>query len=195
MSLINEALKRAREVPIAPAPELHFRPVEQPPVARRTVGLMLPVVVAGLALLALLLVWQLSHRSGSSAQQLSVAPVSEPSPTAVSAPPVDSSQAQPARPAAPAVTPPAPAVAPPAPENVAAAAPTNSDTAAEPPPPAPPPLKLQGVVFNPKRPSALISGKTVFVGDRIRDFRVVAISADSATLMGAGQTNVLSLSE
>jgi hypothetical protein len=188
MSLINEALKRAREVPVAPAPELHFRPVEQPPAARRTVGLMLPVVVALVALLALFLVWQISHRSRSNDQQLTAAPVADPSPAAVSVPPTDSSQAQPARPAAPTATAPAS-------ESVAAAASTNSDTAAEPPPLPPPPLKLQGVVYDPKRPSALISGRTVFVGDRIRDFRVVAISADSATLMGAGQTNVLSLSE
>jgi hypothetical protein len=56
-------------------------------------------------------------------------------------------------------------------------------------------LKLQGVVYNPRRPSAVISGKTLFIGDRIRDFRVVAISQESVTLTGAGQTNVLSLAD
>jgi hypothetical protein len=53
---------------------------------------------------------------------------------------------------------------------------------------------LQGIVYS-KRPSAVINGKTLFVGDRIREFRVVAITPDTAILSGAGRTNVLSLSE
>jgi len=35
--------------------------------------------------------------------------------------------------------------------------------------------------------------QTVFVGDKLGDLRVVAIDQDSATLIGAGQTNILSL--
>jgi hypothetical protein len=64
--------------------------------------------------------------------------------------------------------------------------------------PAPPkaaPLRLQALVFNPTRPSAMISGKTLFVGDRLGDLRVVAINKDSAILIGAGQTNVLTLTQ
>ena len=71
---------------------------------------------------------------------------------------------------------------------------TNSATVAEAQPPKPPPLKLQGIVFS-QRPSAVISGKTLFVGDRIREFRVFAITQDTALLVGGGRTNVLSLSE
>jgi hypothetical protein len=41
----------------------------------------------------------------------------------------------------------------------------------------------------------MISGRTLFVGDKLGDLRVVAIDQQSATLAGAGQTNVLSLSE
>jgi hypothetical protein len=66
---------------------------------------------------------------------------------------------------------------------------------APPPPPKPAPLRLQAIIFSPKRPSAMISGKTLFVGDKLGDLRVVAIDQDSATLAGAGQTNVLSLPE
>jgi hypothetical protein len=62
-------------------------------------------------------------------------------------------------------------------------------------PPKTPPLRLQAIVFNPKQPSALISGKTVFVGDKLGDTRVVAIDRESATLVKSGQTNVLSLEE
>ena len=59
----------------------------------------------------------------------------------------------------------------------------------------PPPLKLQGIVYDPKRPSAVINGRTVFVGDRIRQLRVVAITAETATLVDSSHTNVLSLAE
>jgi hypothetical protein len=41
----------------------------------------------------------------------------------------------------------------------------------------------------------MIGGKTLFVGDRLGELRVVAITQDSATLAGAGQTNVLRLPE
>ncbi len=68
-------------------------------------------------------------------------------------------------------------------------APTNTPSAK----PALP--KLQGIVFNPRRPSAVINGKTLFLGDRVAGFRVVAIGPDSATLVSGGQTNVLMLEE
>jgi len=78
-----------------------------------------------------------------------------------------------------------------APENEA----TNSVAIAPAPPPKAAPLRLQAIVFNPKRPSALISGKTLFIGDRLGDAHVVAIDRESATLVGGGRTNILSLPE
>jgi hypothetical protein len=54
-------------------------------------------------------------------------------------------------------------------------------------------LKLQAITFNPARPSAIVSGKTVFVGDRFREFRVLKIGVDSITLVNETQTNVLTL--
>lgn len=72
---------------------------------------------------------------------------------------------------------------------------TNSLATPEPAPPKPAPLKLQAIIFNPSRPSATISGRTVFIGDRIREFRVLNITQDSATLASPGQTNILSLAE
>ena len=77
------------------------------------------------------------------------------------------------------------------PENEA----TNAVAIAPAPQPKPAPLRLQAIVFNPKRPSALISGKTLFLGDKLGDARVVAIDRESATLVGGGKTNVLSLPE
>jgi hypothetical protein len=55
--------------------------------------------------------------------------------------------------------------------------------------------KLQGIVFNPASPSATISGKTVFVGEKVGEWRVIAIGRESATLVGNGETNVLRMGE
>ena len=59
--------------------------------------------------------------------------------------------------------------------------------------PEPEPLKLQAVFFNPARPSAIISGSTVFVGDRVGGFRVARIGRSSATLVAGDQTIVLKM--
>jgi hypothetical protein len=56
-------------------------------------------------------------------------------------------------------------------------------------------LRLQAVIFNPRRPSAIINGRTLFIGDRVEEMRVVSITADSATLVGAGRTNRLRLTQ
>jgi hypothetical protein len=72
---------------------------------------------------------------------------------------------------------------------------TRSAAIAPPPAPKPPPLRLQAIVFNPKRPSVLISGRTLFVGEKLGDLRVVAIDQESATLVGAGKTNILTMPE
>ena len=57
----------------------------------------------------------------------------------------------------------------------------------------PPELKLQGILFAAIRPCAIVSGRTVFAGDRINGFRVTMISKDSITLRSESETKVLSL--
>ncbi|MEY4386732.1 MAG: hypothetical protein RLY20_2015 [Verrucomicrobiota bacterium] len=100
-----------------------------------------------------------------------------------------------------AVTPPSPAAVsatPPAAQpatNSSSLADTNIATVTAPEPPKPAPLRLQSIIFNPRRPSAMVSGKFVFVGDKVQGFRVTAINQESVTLIGNGQTNVLSLPE
>jgi hypothetical protein len=229
MSLINDALKRAKqanhETPAAPPPVPHFRPVEPgPPAVRYGVGMLLPISLGAVALLALMLLWVLSNRDGSVTRtepnaQREVAARTLPSPDAArsateaaTAPssiagqtPNHSANAKSvggATPAptvaAPDSTSPTPSVAPDAlSTNLAPSASESADTnnvlttALVPPTPAP--LKLQGIVYNPKRPSALINGRVVFVGDRIQDLRILAIHSDAVLLAGAGRTNVLSL--
>ncbi len=61
-------------------------------------------------------------------------------------------------------------------------------------PPKPPEPKLQGILYAATRPCAIVSGRTVFVGDPVGELRVAAISKDSVTLQNETETNVLSLS-
>jgi hypothetical protein len=50
-------------------------------------------------------------------------------------------------------------------------------------------FNVQGIMYDPARPSAIVNGKTVYVGDRLGDFRVKQISKNSITLTGPGGTN------
>ena len=62
--------------------------------------------------------------------------------------------------------------------------------------PAVPPLpepKLQGILFIPTQPSAIVDGKTVFVGSRVGEFRVTAISKNDVTLKNGTETKILRL--
>lgn len=59
-------------------------------------------------------------------------------------------------------------------------------------PPAPKPLyKLQGIFWRPSTPSAVVNGKTVFVGDRVETARVTAIDQNSVTLAVDGESTAL----
>ena len=80
---------------------------------------------------------------------------------------------------------------------VAAPAPAVKSVTA-PAPPAPVPVvetkpakttRVQGIVFVPANPYAIINGRTVFVGDVVDGLAVAAISADAVTLVGNGRTN------
>jgi len=222
MSLVNDALKRAREAQQQaaprPVPQMQFRPVEPAQEGQQKPGLILPASLAVVALLALVLIWQWVSGPRAAVPQ-EVRALTRPVPhakaaaqpalaSATTATPIPAAQAETSPPAQLESFPIAPAESAgtaaasdanlPGPLTVAKAQESEAgDTAAITPPPQPkaPPLKLQAIVFNPKRPSALISGKTVFVGDKLGDARVVAIDQESASLVSAGKTNVLSLPE
>lgn len=182
MSLINEALKRAQEAKPPPPPEhpnLPLRPVEPEQQMVRGVGLLVPGLLAALALLGLFLVWQVWQRQSVQAPgqtEWSVLPVrantTKPAPLPEPAPP-------------PAATEPAPAVK----ETNAPAATTNVITA--PPLPPIPAMKLQGIVVSPRNSSALINGRTLFIGENIGAATVVKIEAKTVTLSHPGTTNIV----
>lgn len=60
--------------------------------------------------------------------------------------------------------------------------------------PSRPTLQLQGIVYNPAKPSAIINGNTVSVGDKVAEWSVTAISNQTVTLQnGSGEINTLSM--
>ena len=67
---------------------------------------------------------------------------------------------------------------------------SNAVPAVPPPPPEP---KLQGILFDPARPCALVDGRTVFIGGHVGEFRVTAISKNDVTLKNGPETKVLRL--
>jgi len=83
----------------------------------------------------------------------------------------------------------------PAPKPIVAVTPTATNVPILVPPQArpAPAYKLQGIYWRPTRPSAVVNGKTVYVGDRVEKARVTAIEQDSVTLNVDGATKVLEL--
>lgn len=199
MSLINDALKRAKQNQDAnpPAtPPLEFRPVEAAQGEGRRTSLLLvglSLVLVAIVGMCASLVWYVSQKNGPA---LLVEASANPRPVA----PRTNAPAQPARKSKPPVTVVAPVnTAPAVTETVEAATVANEPVVAavvavlEALKPAP--LKLQGIFFNPKNPSAVVNGKTVYLGERVAGFFVLAMSPTSVTFANSTTTNVLSLSE
>lgn len=185
MSLINDALKRAKQAQQEnppPTPPLQFRPVEpaqeghpRPPlfIVGAVLGLIVIVGLGGL------LLWAVTQKQEASLQ-VEARSLGEVAPAeSRTTPPANAADAG-------RTTPPVSS-----PEE----AQTNSLPATAVEPPQVPELKLQGIFFNPRRPSAVVGGRTVYVGDKVSGFRVLAITPLSVTLGNSEKTNVLSLSE
>jgi hypothetical protein len=170
MSLINDALKRARQAQpenLAPADGPWLRPVERAPRGARPDFLMLALIGVVLVLAGVLLL-QWFH-SGDLIVRAKTIPAA-PAPEAIHATPASVQTAAVAQPA------------------------TNLAVAVEPAKPPPIVYKLQSIFYFPKNPSAVINGKTVHEGTVVGEARVVAIGQESATiLMGSGETNILEL--
>jgi len=193
MSLINDALKRAQQAQQEnppTTPSLEFRPVEPGQKEnRRTTMLVVGLALVLIAIIGLTgaLVWFVSQ--------------SKSAPLPVAARVADVPLA------------PLPQAAP------VTAAPTNPTTQVVSPPVAdlierpeepntngvpvvaaiveavkPPALKLQGIFFSPSNPSAVVNGRTVYLGDHVNGFRLLAVSPVAVTFANATETNVLSLS-
>lgn len=188
MSLVNDALKRAKQNQEAnpPAtPPLEFRPVEPGQSDGRRTSLLLvglSLVIVAIVGMCGALVWSVSQKNGPALLVEASANQQQPAPRT-------NAPTQPA----PKPTPPVTVL-----EPAAAAAATIENlesTVAASEPLKPAPLKLQGIFFNPKNPSAVVNGRTVYLGERVAGFFVLAMSPSSVTLANSTATNVLSLSE
>ena len=204
MSLINDALKQAsqhQKQNRPPPSPLQMRDADESPRRSYTPpAILFAVLLVVLALGGVLVGYALQKRS---AEQVVVNARHEnppPQPESPAAPetvaPATPANREttlvwatnhPAYVASPAPTPGVTPPAPPVPETNVVAAPV------EPPPPVGP--KLQGISYNPSRPSAVVNGRTVYAGDKVAEFRVTQISPDTVTLVSDAETKVLSLSQ
>lgn len=187
MSLINDALKRAKQAqdnqpppPLAGAP-LHAAP--DTPAARW----ILPVIVLlvlGAGGVAALLWSEHGGKPKSASATATILPTTPPPATAVVAPAPAPKLSVPAEPAthglAPTETVP-PTNAPEAPVVTAATQPQ------------PPELKLQGILYRPDKPEAIINGRTVYVGSHLGEVEITRITQDEVTAVWRKQTIRLKL--
>ena len=213
MSLINDALKKARQAQRENPPTLstqHFRPVESGP-RRSPLYVLLPLAVVFLSAIGGVLLWMALQKRGVFEEQTVLARQNQPTPQ----PSVKRSSTE-----QPSHTDELPNV------NVApqpAESSTVADSVGDKPAslmdetqavskeqvvvhpagqptsitaPAEPPLPIvRGIFLNPSHPSAVLNNKTVYVGDRVIGFEVISITPDSVTVVRSGKTNVLTLPE
>ena len=206
MSLINDALKRAKQAHTenpTPTPDLPFRSAEPSP--QRNSGLPLLPLAALIVALVLgggFIIMALHKRDTTpkvvhAAQpEVTLSPdtaVPPATPTMTTATTVTQSTAP-----TTAATQPQTAVTDPtigSPSDSTVDVPVTGTIPELPKPTLP---KLQGIFYHPDRPSAVVSGKTVYVGSRAgeaRDFLVLEISRQSVTVANGSQTNVLVMEE
>jgi hypothetical protein len=190
MSLINDALKKARKAQPAganaDAPDL--LPVEAATGGRGGSIFTLPFIIAVVLVLAGVMLWAW-YRSGQvMVVRGNSSAASQPSePRAKAAPTVAPAKSETATTVTTASTPTT--------DTSANAGSTNVLLAAtEAPKPAGPVYKLEGIFYSAKKPSAVINGDLVHVGSRVEAGQVVAIDEESATVVtSAGETNLLVL--
>jgi hypothetical protein len=197
MSLINDALKRAKlaQQKQAPPPAgMPLRPAERTHPVNAPRPLLLPILAAAMLVLVggILIVVALSRGlrlksdepvAGQSVvespQTSDVSPASASTTSAVVLPSVPINAGEPVAAATRAV-----------------GAVEGSNSVPVVPAPREPQLpRLQGILFNPARPTAFLNGKSVVVGGRVGEYTVVAITKQAVTVERAGQTNVLTMEE
>jgi hypothetical protein len=196
MSLINDALRRATLSRTLPPPLLHHDPALQTvhPRARNHVS----AVYLSIALLGLLIGGSLLFRGWKAVERIEESTLAQIVAAAESTTPIVRARSQP--------TPAPPTDDLLVAEGTNASADSNSfqssfseprsfansgavPFAVEPPPP----LRLQGIFYRTRNPSAMISSELVYVGDEVQNARVLSIGRESVTVKLDGETLRLNL--
>jgi len=174
MSLINDALKRARQAPphVSPSPFPTLPPAVERPAS--VMVRLIPAIVIVLIVAAIFSIgWAMAHRSVQTLAMIPPAPVASAQPSA----------GPPATPVA--------RTAPPVAIPLVVAVPSPTPSPALNPPDAP---KLQGIYYSPTAPAAIVDGKTVRPGDHLLQYHVAGISKNAVTLISSdGKAIKLSL--
>lgn len=193
MSLINDALKRAKQTQQEnppSTPPLEFRPVEPGQKEhRRTALLMVGLALVVIALVGLggALVWYVAQSKETALPVAArvvdapLAPLAQAAPVAIA--PTNIAEVNEAESIA------EPVELPDEPNTNGVPVVATIVEAIK-----PPTLKLQGIFFSPSNPSAVVNGRTVYLGDRVNGYRLLAVSPVAVTFANATETNVLSLS-
>lgn len=174
MSLINDALKRARQEapPVIPPPAA---PPPRPPTrnSATVAGWLIPTVVIFLVMAAAFFIgWGMAHHTLATFEPETR--TAEPTPANV----------------------PAASVSGPVIETPASASPNASipqQTKPEPEPVSVNPLfapKLQGIFYSPSGSTAILDGKSVRVGATFKQYKVTEITKTSVTLMSADRKSI-----
>lgn len=176
MSLINDALRKASESPASAAPAETKEPLHvatHSPSSRWPMFVVPPLVALIFAAGAFLVMRGWRSGKAVAAKETVEATVNQPAPA-------QSRHIKPSGSAAnELVAAPAPA---PASANTSAVEPATFPT-----------LKLQGLIWHPQRPSVVINGKSLFVGEKVDRVEVRQITSDSATVVWKGEERVLTL--
>ena len=199
MSLINDALKRAKEThqqnprptPPPDAPIIVTAPSAQRSGVPGWIWVVLIVLLVGFGAF---LIGQSLRNGGSTITVAAKTTGSQPVSESAATPDLTPAKAAPAA-VEVASAQPVSTAAPTQPANSAVSAPpqTTSVDAVAAAAPAPAPMKLQSIIYDLQNPSAMINGKLLFVGDSFGELRVEAIRRNGVTLVGGGKTNLLSL--
>src|SRR6266705_4181364 len=177
MSLINDALKRAQEAQrpnpassVASIRTIETRQKERPFISRLLVVVIFLLLSAAFAFIGLAMTGRLAKKSVGVPQIAAAIPVA-----ATAAP------SQPVPAPTPAVVATPPTVSQPEPPPAPKPAPVVAPVVVAPPPllVLPESLHVQAAAYNPTRPWAIVSGRTVYVGDLVKGVRVIGISANS----------------
>ncbi len=186
MSLINDALKRASKAPPPPPPidgGSAFRLAEQP--VRSLVPALaislIALAIFGLAGWFLYRGWQASRAGASSRAKTTVA-ARETAGDNRAGNESSLSALNSVKPHAPSQT-----------TSTAGTATNVASATADPTKPALAPLKLNAIFYRAGNPSVVVNSKTLYIGDKAAQAKVLAIDRESVTLERGGQTNVLTL--